>query len=500
MVDAGQYFTINKARQYGKTTVLRALAQFLKDEYVVISLDFQMMSFGDFENETTFCKAYAREIIKETGMNFSIIPEIFEKLQNLMDGVCKGIGLSELFEILGMWCADSEKPIIMLIDEADSATNNQVFSDFLAQLRGSYISRDRKPTFQSVILACVYDVKNINNKLRPEDGYRMNSPWNIAADFRVDMSFSAEDIAGMLKDYEKDYRIGMNIEEMAGLIHDYTSGYPFLVSWLCKLMDETVSELEQFLSKVSVWTRQGFQEALKLILSEKNPLFESVIGKLANHPELNAMLRALLFTGKTIAYDAYNPDMDMFTMLGFIRAQNGAAVIDNRIFETRLCNKYLADEEMRKQDIYSASLQDKSQFLTDGHLNMRQILEKFVEHFYEFYGDRDDHFMEDEGWSYFLLYLCPIINGTGNYYIESRSRDMRRMDVVVDYNGEQYIIQLKRWYGQEYHDRGEQQLVGYMDDYHVKKGYMLSFNFNKSKEIGLKEIVVGDKLLVEAVV
>ena len=29
---------------------------------------------------------------------------------------------------------------------------------------------------------------------------------------------------------------------------------------------------------------------------------------------------------------------------------------------------------------------------------------------------------------------------------------------------------------------------------------MLSFNFNKKKQIGVKEIVLGDKVLVEAVV
>ena len=33
-----------------------------------------------------------------------------------------------------------------------------------------------------------------------------------------------------------------------------------------------------------------------------------------------------------------------------------------------------------------------------------------------------------------------------------------------------------------------------------EKGYMLSFNFNRHKEIGVKEIVLGDKILIEAVV
>ena len=45
-----------------------------------------------------------------------------------------------------------------------------------------------------------------------------------------------------------------------------------------------------------------------------------------------------------------------------------------------------------------------------------------------------------------------------------------------------------------------EQISEYLEYYELKKGYMISFNFNKKKEIGVKDIVVGDKLLVEAVV
>lgn len=48
MVDAGAYFTINRARQYGKTTTLAALELGLAKEYLVISLDFQ--DLGDRGN------------------------------------------------------------------------------------------------------------------------------------------------------------------------------------------------------------------------------------------------------------------------------------------------------------------------------------------------------------------------------------------------------------------------------------------------------------------
>ena len=51
MVDAGQYFVVNRARQYGKTTLFAALYRFLKDEYTVVSLDFQALSSASFETE-----------------------------------------------------------------------------------------------------------------------------------------------------------------------------------------------------------------------------------------------------------------------------------------------------------------------------------------------------------------------------------------------------------------------------------------------------------------
>lgn len=70
----------------------------------------------------------------------------------------------------------------------------------------------------------------------------------------------------------------------------------------------------------------------------------------------------------------------------------------------------------------------------------------------------------------------------------------------MDYLGEQFISEMKIWHGNEYNERGEEQLAGYLDYYHKEKGYMLSFNFNQNKEIGVREIKVGNKTIVEAVV
>lgn len=155
MVDAGQYFTINRARQYGKTTTLRALQAFLKDEYIVISLDFQMLSSADFSTEMAFVDAFSSELLDACE---EVPNKISDDLNNLIG---KRTTLSMLFRILSKWCGISSKGIILIIDEVDNASNNQIFLDFLAQIRGYYINRDVKPTFQSVILSSVYDIKNL---------------------------------------------------------------------------------------------------------------------------------------------------------------------------------------------------------------------------------------------------------------------------------------------------------------------------------------------------
>ncbi len=284
MIDAGQYFTINRARQYGKTTTLRALAKYLVQDYVVVSLD------------------------------------------------------------------------------------------FLSQLRGYYIDRDVTPAFQSVILAGVYDIKNIKRKIRSDEDHKNNSPWNmregneenesllsfddcprdhkepapydIAAKFRVDMSFSQKDITGMLEEYEKDYHTGMDIDTMAGLIYDYTAGYPYLVSWLCKCIDEDISGSRDFPDRRSAWTKAGFLEAEKLLLNDKNTLFESLVNKLTDYPELKNVLYELLFTGKAIPYNPLNKYIETAEMFGFIKNENGSAVISNRIFEAVLYNLFISEEYM----------------------------------------------------------------------------------------------------------------------------------------------------------
>ena len=499
MVDAGDFFMINRARQYGKTTTLNELGKVLRKEYIVLSLDFQGIGNAGFKTEQTFVKAFCRKIRQEYRSGLILANDIKERIENIVERERNKAGLDELFDVLLEWCEGSERRIVMMIDEVDSATNNQVFLDFLAQLRDYYIRRDTKgiTTFQSVILAGVTDVKHLKSKLRPESAHRENSPWNIAADFDIDMSLSESGIRGMLDEYETDHKTGMNTADIARQIREYTNGYPFLVSRICQLIDENICKS---MPLSDAWTGVGIDEAVKLILSENNTLFQSITKNLNNYPELKASIRSVLMEGTRLAWNAQQDAIVQLQMYGLIRNDHNTVRIANRIFETMLYNLFLSDEELKNNTFSKEGEYAKNQFVKNGRLDMRLILQRFIETYTQVCGPLKDRFKEKDGRELFLLYLKPIINGTGNYYIEAQTRDQTRTDVIVDYLGQQYIIELKIWHGERYNAAGEKQISEYLDYWNLNTGYMLSFNFNQKKEVGVKQVYIGDKLLYEGMV
>ena len=354
LVDDGKYFCINRARQYGKTTTLDALAEYLSNAYTVVYLDFQDISGGVFENEGTFTQGLARLFLDACEFSGAEIPETFvtafEKINEKEAALVK---MDEIFRIFRRWCKESEKKIILMIDEVDTASNNQVFLDFLAQLRSGYLKRKTIPTFQSVILAGVTDVKHLKAMIRPDGVHKENSPWNIAADFTIDMSLSKPGIQGMLDAYEADHCTGMDTSKMATQLYKYTSGYPYLVSRICQLMDGPV-RAKMGLS--DAWTEQGMDEAVKLVLADgEDSLFGSLMSKLENMPQLKGQLRDILMKGKVISWQPDDQEQALLRMYGFIKNNQNTVQVANRIFEMRLYQYFLGERQpcKRRQNVDS---------------------------------------------------------------------------------------------------------------------------------------------------
>ena len=508
LVDEGNYFVINRARQYGKTTTLNALKKVLRNEYYVLSLGFQGIGNAGFKTEEVFVQEFCR-LIWNQRKAFGYIPEeSLESINHCRISENPRVRLGELFDILKNWCEKSDKPIVLIIDEVDSASNNQVFIDFLGQLRDAYILRDSDdfPTFHSVILAGVTDIQYLKSKIRSEDQHEVNSPWNVAAMFKIDMSLSKEGICGMLDEYEADHHTGMNTANIATMIRDYTNGYPFLVSRICQIIDKELVP-DVFKSLTEAWTEHGVHEAVKILMTEDNTLFDSLVGKLVNYPDLNAQLEKMLLRGETIEYLPDNEEQKQLRMYGFIVNDHNTVAVSNKIFEIRLYKKYIGESRFA-EELRPDALKHKQAFIQGGWLNVPLIMERFIQHHEQIWENPEDesnearieHFLEENGRQRFLTYLSPIVNGVGTYEIEPQTRDGRRMDIVIHYLGKRYIIELKIWHGEQRNIEGEKQIIGYLDYWNLDTGYMLSFNFNKKKERGVSRVKIGNKVLFEGTV
>ncbi|MDO5407016.1 MAG: AAA family ATPase [Eubacteriales bacterium] len=503
LIQEHKYFVINRARQYGKTTLLSLLTSRLAKQYIVFFLSFEGIGESDYRDEAAFCRMICGLMWEEIqdGEVTGIHASVRERLSQIASDEEEPISFRMLSSLITELCETSGKPVVLMIDEVDQASSSQQFLTFLGMLRNKYLRRTRRKTFQSVILAGLYDIKNLKLRMRPEEEHRYNSPWNIAARFEVNLSFSTKDIAGMLSQYETDHQTGMDVDAVAESIYDYTSGYPFLVSYICKLIDETLPQEARFAGRGSaVWSEEGISEAVKVIVREPGiSLFDSMMKQLDRFPELNEMLEDILYQGRQFLYSPDVESVGVGMMFGFLRERDGMVTVSNRIFEMRLLNKYIA-EEMSVSEAYQIGARDKNRYIRNGVLDMEGILAAFVRHYSDIFGKKDEKFAEEKGRKLFLLYLKPIINGVGNVYMEAATRDLDRTDLIIDYLGRQYIVELKIWRGDAYNTRGENQISGYLDDYHQKKGYMLSFNFNKNKTPGIHLVQSGDKTIVEAVV
>ncbi len=489
LVETEQYFTMNRPRQFGKTTSLyRLYAELLeKEEYLVILLSFEGIGEVYFQNETVFSEAAINMFNKGIKMSYPDASIFFDENFETTD-----TGLDKLSLQISDFVGKVQKKVVVLIDEVDKSTNNQLFLHFLGMLRHKYLNRSlpKQYTFHSVVLVGIHDVKTIKLKLRPDEERKLNSPWNIAVDFKVKMEFSPTEIAGMLEDYAQDRQIQMDTKVIAERIFYYTSGYPFLVSKMCKEIDETILPTR---TDKSVWTLEEVEDGFKYLVDESytTTIFDDLAKNLENNPELYQTIQDIVFLGMRLPFNITDIVVSLGATYGILDKDEKICKIHNRIFEqriymhilTRMIRTHANPRVGTPSDIY----------VVGKDLDMPQVMRKFQEFMRENYSSQDADFLEREGRLIFLSFLKPIINGKGFDFKEPNIGEERRMDIVITYYDKRYVLELKIWRGEAYHQAGLQQLSDYLDLYGLEKGYLLIFNFNKNKEYKEETITFKNK-------
>lgn len=430
MVNSKSNFVINRPRQYGKTTTMFMLEKKLKDEYLVISISFEGIGEEVFLKEESFSKVFV-ELMAES-LEYVDISESERLLA--IDIYIKN--LRDLSKIITRFVRDSKNEVVLFIDEVDKSSNNQLFLSFLGMLRNKYLLRQqgKDRSFSSVILAGVYDIKNLKLRFRNKDERKYNSHWNIAVNFDVDMSFDVLEIESMLNEYMNDKNIEIDTKEMSKLLYQYIGGYPFLVSRLCQIIDE------KLIVEGLGWDEGGLIKTIKILLFESNTLFDDLIKNIENNEELKEYLFDLIMGGEEKTFNIHNNIINLGIVFGYIKNDNGKVVISNSIFKQVLYN-YFSSRLEEKANMLNYNL--KENFITATGLDFERILLRFQQFMKEQYSSLDSKFIEREGRLLFLAFIKPIINGIGFDFKEVQISEEKRLDIVITYLKEMYLVELK---------------------------------------------------------
>ncbi|MEM8528024.1 MAG: AAA family ATPase [Bacteroidota bacterium] len=476
LAEQGKYFVINRPRQYGKTTTLRMTEQLLqkREDFLCIRLSFEIVA-GQ-ESFEAFVKMFWARLLRYTEFN---LPQLQGFIKSLQPTVTD---MQDLSYAITKLVHEAQKKIVLLIDEVDANSNYLSFLAFLAMLRDKFLNRKEPQdfTFHSVVLAGVHDIKSLKYKLRNPEEAKYNSPWNIATDFEVEMAFNPREIEPMLKEYSAVEGVEMEVAAIAEHLYYYTSGYPFLVSHLCKIIAEKIlpKRSEDFKHR-KFWTLEDVEQAVQLLLKETNTNFDSLTSKIENNPNLYRLVYEVIIKGTIIPFNPHEPVTRLGRMYGIFK-ENGRVKIHNRVYE-QLLYRYLTSKKIQsliEQDQYDFVEQYQ---MKDGGLDLVRVLKKFQQFIKEQKSQKDASFLEREWRLLFLAFLKPIINGKGYDFKEVEISEERRLDIVITYHTYKYIIELKLWRGEKRHEQGLDQLANYLAIHSAPEGYLIIFDQRQDK-------------------
>jgi AAA-like domain len=470
MVENGDYFIINRPRQYGKTTMLFTIADLLrkKKDFIVINTSFEGIGDDIFKEESVFTPGFIRLLISQSSIYTPELVPFLKQREKEVDSLDSlSLALSELM-------AKTDKKVVLLIDEVDKSSNNQLFISFLAMLRNKFLVQDEIKTFHSIVLAGVHDIKSLKLKIRSDDEQKLNSPWNIAAEFTVDMNLQPSEIKPMLEAYSADRGVKMDTQQIADRLFYHTSGYPFLVSKLCKMFDETYLPEKDFME----WTIEDVDIAARQLVKESNTNFDSLIKNLENNEELYRLVYNIAIDGANMDFNIHDTITNLGALYGIFADRNGLK-IHNRIYNELIIN-YMSTKyhriQMGKGADFGAGYKND-----DNSLNMESVLLGFQAFMKKEYSKKDRDFLEKNGRLVFLAFIKPIINGSGYDFKEPQISEEKRLDVVITYLKEKYVAELKIWRGPKLHEKGLLQLSEYLDRQNLNEGFLIIFDHSEVK-------------------
>ena len=476
MIAKGRYFTLNAARQTGKTTLFREVIAELEAEgtYFCILLDFELLS--GFTPE----RSYERlgQTLNQWRQTWPAAP---------VPAPMRDHG--DFADWLRATVRQLGRRGVLIIDEFD-ALPEELIRPLLTQFRGMYLQRDdlNSGSLQSIILV---GVRNIPSLLSGTQ-----SPFNIADQFTVPY-FTPAEVAGLLQQHTAETDQVFTPQVIAGVIRE-TEGQPFLVNRLGQLLTQEIVP-----DRARPITTADLDHALALLLTENNTHFSSILSKAALH---RASLWRLLFYDerRTDFLDPVTQELIMYGILRVVEDEQRLryARLSNAIYRKMLLLRFAPPPGELPLNGNGAL----NRYVRDGILDLGGLLDSFkafmAEHGVRLLrSEASGRPLEISGQYLLLSYLSAAMNSVGGHVTIESLTSAGELDILTFYRGQRFIVETTIWYGMAAYEQGQAQLAAYLTAAGLAKGYLVIFyeKLATNPLIGpqgeIFEVVVGEKTL-----
>lgn len=466
LIEAEQFFVLHAPRQTGKTTFLHALAHRLNREGKYIGLVFSV--------ETAGVPSFTEEQASESMVNaLHRMAPFFLPEQECPPEPKHPISLKDY---LSDWALAQTKPIVLLIDEADSLWDDVLVS-FLRQLRDGFQLRPRGFP-QSVALVGLRDIREYRLKARGENpSLGSGSPFNIKAESFFLPVFTREEAVSLLGQHTRE--TGQVFEpEAVERLYEYSGGQPWLTN---ALANEIVRKMLRNDHSKPI-TPDLVDTAKEHLIAQRQTHLDSLVDKLKD-PRVRNIVMAVI-NGNPPQFDDYDDAIRYCRDLGIVttdRPIRFASPIYKEII-TRTLNSVFHDG-------FDDNLVQTPFYLRpDGSLDMDKLLHAFVD-FYRWHSESWlERFEYKEAGHQLLLmaFLQRVVNGGGRIEREMALGN-GRTDLAVFWQDQVIPIELKIKYNERVKIEGLRQIGRYMDKLGQQHGYLVLFEQKPSEVVSWEE-------------
>src|SRR6056297_2276005 len=395
-----RYFILHAPRQTGKTSSLLALQDFINQEgqYKCLYVNVEPAQAARSKVEEGI-----KAIIVELGSSASLYLNEDYFFEHLNTFIAYG-GYTALKTALSRWCQQSEKPVILLIDEIDSLVGDTLIS-VLRQLRAGYTKRpDAFP--QSIILCGVRDVRDYRIfSDKDQQIITGGSAFNIKAKSLTVGDFTQEEIKTLYEQHTKE--TGQEFEEgLYELAWEYTRGQPWLVN---ALANEVCFENKAGRDRTTAITAQMFEAAKNELIIRRDTHIDQLADKL-KEDRVRRIIEPML-AGESFDEDVFHTDVEYCKDLGLIKKTEEGYQIANAIYREVIPRELGYMTQLSLESIH------RRQWYVDaeGRLDMMKLLTNFQQFFREHSESWLTRFKYEEAGPQLLLqaFLQRIINGGG---------------------------------------------------------------------------------------